>query len=96
VRVIEKEVRVPVVVDKEVPLKAYPLHVKGTTEKVLVGGSKVRTWVDRSGQFRIQARLAGYDGETVSLDRVGCGGGILCMPTSRLSKHDQEYLRGLE
>jgi len=85
--------------------KEYPLHIKGSSvplhrlkapsDRVVVGGP-VRTWVDRSGQFRIKATLAGYDGETVSLDRIGCGGGIICMPCSRLSKHDQEYLRSLE
>jgi hypothetical protein len=92
VRVVEKAAPIYV---KEVP-NIYPLHVKDTSEKVLVGGSKVRTWVDRSGQFKIEARLAGYDGETVSLDRLGCGGGIICMPRSRLSKRDQEYLGSLQ
>ncbi|GEM_PF-2280094 len=59
---------------------------------LLVGtwAGQVRSWLDASGKFVIQAELASFDGTSVQLKTPD--GQVLTVPVERLSEADRQYL----
>ena len=57
----------------------------------LVHADELRTWVDSSGSYRVEAEFVAYSDETVTLRNAK--GREVKVPFSRLSKKDQEFIR---
>jgi hypothetical protein len=51
-----------------------------------------RTWSDRSGKFRIKAKLRSVAGGKVSLERHD--GKIIEVPLDKLSEADRQFIEG--
>ena len=59
----------------------------------LPSSSKMRTWVDRSGTFRVEAALLGVSDGKVHLHKVN--GVKIAVPASKLSVSDVEYVESV-
>ncbi|MGN6543453.1 MAG: SHD1 domain-containing protein, partial [Aureliella sp.] len=55
------------------------------------GQSVVRTWTDKTGKFKVEAKLESFDGNSVKLKRRD--GSVLDVPVASLSEADQQYLK---
>jgi hypothetical protein len=53
----------------------------------------MRTWTDSTGKFKIEASLAGKEGDNVLLTKTD--GKTIKLPLAKLSKEDQDYIAGL-
>ncbi|NUQ62263.1 MAG: PQQ-binding-like beta-propeller repeat protein [Pirellulales bacterium] len=52
---------------------------------------ELRTWTDSSGKFQIEASMLGFSDGKVQLEKAD--GSQIAVPTSKLSKADQQYVR---
>ncbi len=59
-----------------------------------VGTENVRTWTDKTGQFKVEATFLGVEGTTVRLQRSD--GRSMSIPLDRLSAQDQAHVRQLQ
>jgi hypothetical protein len=73
----------------EAQLKQRDSRIK-ELENTAGGGSKMRTWTDTSGQFRIQAMLLGHRDGKVYLRKAD--GKELAVSLDKLSKADRQYV----
>ena len=60
-------------------------------ESILENVEELRQWSDRSGKFRVEAKLVSVENGQVTLERSD--GKQAKLPVSRLSIFDQDYLK---
>ena len=58
------------------------------------GDSPMRTWTDKTGKFKVEAKVESFDGSRVKLKRKD--GTTLEVPLTTLSEADQKYLQAPE
>jgi hypothetical protein len=67
-------------------------NAKVLQETGLATKPTLRTWTDSLGKFTIRATFVKLEGDKVTLKKLS--GGEIIVPIEKLSKDDQEFLRG--